>query len=63
MGGLDLNVLTSESPESVREKTRQLVSTCRQKGRYGLGSGNSIPFYIPAENYLAMVDELHTQNR
>ena len=63
MGGLDLNILTTESPEGVREKTRQTVTVCRVKGSYGLGSGNSIPFYIPAENYLAMVDELHTQNK
>ena len=26
-------------------------------GRYAVGSGNSIPSYIPVENYLAMVDE------
>jgi hypothetical protein len=25
-------------------------------GRYAIGSGNSIPSYVPVENYLAMVD-------
>jgi uroporphyrinogen decarboxylase len=25
------------------------------KGGYALGSGNSIPYYVPQENYLAMI--------
>ena len=28
----------------------------------GTGSGNSIPSYVPAENYLAMLDETHDVN-
>lgn len=58
LGGLDVNILTSSSPEAVRKKTRELINTCGKRGRYALGSGNSIPSYIPLENYLAMVDEI-----
>ncbi len=33
------------------------MDDCGPRGRYAVGSGNSIPSYIPVENYLAMVDE------
>jgi uroporphyrinogen decarboxylase len=57
LGGLDVHILASSSPEGVRQKTRALIETCGRKGRYAIGSGNSIPSYVPAANYLAMVDE------
>lgn len=57
LGGLDINILGAASPEAVRHKTRFLVEACGGRGRYAVGSGNSIPSYVPVENYLSMVDE------
>lgn len=57
LGGIDLNILAAGSPEQVRQRTRTLVETCGERGRYAIGSGNSIPSYVPADNYLAMIDE------
>jgi uroporphyrinogen decarboxylase len=57
LGGMDVNTLALSSPEQVRQKTRFLIETCGGRGRYALGSGNSIPSYIPVTNYLAMIDE------
>lgn len=57
LGGVDINILAGGSPEDVRRKTRALVETCGSRGRFAVGSGNSIPSYIPVANYLAMVDE------
>jgi uroporphyrinogen decarboxylase len=57
LGGVDVDILASASPERVRERTRTLIEICGARGRYAVGSGNSIPSYIPVENYLAMVDE------
>ncbi len=57
IGGLDVDRLAAGTPEQVRERARQLKAICGGRGRYVLGSGNSIPNYIPVENYLAMVDE------
>lgn len=31
---------------------------CAPGGRFALGAGNSIPSYIPVENYLIMLDEV-----
>lgn len=57
LGGLDLNILAAGTPAQVRERTRFLIEACNPRGRYAIGSGNSIPSYIPVGNYLAMVQE------
>jgi uroporphyrinogen decarboxylase len=57
LGGVDLNILGAGTPQQVRQRARFLLETCGGRGRYALGAGNSIPSYIPVENYLAMVDE------
>ena len=57
LGGVDINILGAGTEEQVRERVRFLVRTCGDRGRYAVGSGNSIPSYIPVENYLSMLDE------
>jgi uroporphyrinogen decarboxylase len=57
LGGVDVHHLTTGTPEQVRQRVRFLIDTCGGRGRYAIGSGNSIPSYIPVANYLAMVDE------
>ncbi len=59
LGGLDINILSAASPEEVAARTRFLLQRCGGEGRYAIGSGNSIPSYIPVANYLAMVREAH----
>ncbi len=62
LGGLDINILAGKPEDDVRRKTRTLIETCGGRGRYAVGSGNSIPSYVPVENFLAMVDETHKCN-
>jgi len=57
LGGLDVNILSAGSEDDVRRRTRILLDICGERGRYAVGSGNSIPSYVPVRNYLAMVDE------
>lgn len=57
LGGVDVDILARRSPEQVRARVRQLIETCHPRGRYCIGSGNSIPSYIPVGNYLAMIDQ------
>ena len=57
LGGLDVNILSAGSEDDVRQRTRILLDICGERGRYAVGSGNSIPSYVPVRNYLAMVDE------
>ena len=57
LGGVDLDVLTRSRPAELRRYVRRLMEQCAPGGRFAIGSGNSIPDYIPLENYLTMVDE------
>lgn len=58
LGGLDMDLLARGSQDAIRERTRQVLEACGRRGTgYCLGSGNSAANYIPAANYLAMLDE------
>ena len=52
-GGIDLDFLCRQSPESVRARALKLIERTSCRG-YALGSGNSIPEYVPRNNYFAM---------
>ncbi|MGI6496374.1 MAG: uroporphyrinogen decarboxylase family protein [Kiritimatiellia bacterium] len=56
LGGFDLDVLCTLSEDDVYRKVREDGARFRATAKgYALGSGNSIPAYVPVENYLAMV--------
>jgi uroporphyrinogen decarboxylase len=63
IGGVDVDLLARGSEEQVRARTRKILEACAPSKSYVLGSGNSIPNYIPLRNFLAMVDEGHKYNR
>jgi len=55
-GGFDASELCLLSPKEVEEYTLRVLHACEGHGGIAFSSGNSIPGYIPAENYLAMVN-------
>lgn len=57
LGGIDVDVLSRAEPEQLRAYVRGVIDECGPRGRYAVGSGNSIPSYVPLENYLTMLDE------
>jgi len=57
LGGIDVDILTTKPIETIRQHTRKIIDTCAPRGRFAIGSGNSIPNYVPLENFLAMLDE------
>lgn len=63
IGGIDVNIMAGGSEQDVRGRARQVLDSCGSRGRYVLGTGNSIANYIPLRNYLAMVDEARKWNR
>jgi uroporphyrinogen decarboxylase len=54
LGGIDMNFLAHKSSAEVYLRCKEMLKRAKQGG-YALGSGNSIPDYIPSENYLAML--------
>jgi uroporphyrinogen decarboxylase len=57
LGGVDVHDLATLSPDDLRNRVRRVIDGCSEGGRFAVGSGNSIPSYIPVENYLTMLDE------
>ena len=57
LGGIDVDVLCTKASaqivEEVFEKGRRFRATAQG---YALGSGNSIPDYVPVDGYLAMIE-------
>ncbi len=59
LGGIDVDFLCRSSPEAVYQRASGLLDLTAEQGGYALGSGNSIPDYVPDENYFAMIRAAH----
>ena len=55
MGGIDVDFLARKRPEEIYQRSLRLLEKTSETGGFALGSGNSIPDFIPRENYLAML--------
>ena len=56
-GGIDTDMLCREKADVIKDHVRKVVNQAIIHGGYALGSGNSIPYYVPVEGYLAMIEE------
>jgi uroporphyrinogen decarboxylase len=57
LGGIDVNTLCLASYEEVYREVLEKGRSYRAQARgYALGSGNSIPEYVPVEGFMAMMD-------
>jgi len=54
LGGIDVDFLIRSSPEDIRKRAAGMLELSQEHGSYALGSGNSIPEYVPFECYRAM---------
>lgn len=54
MGGLDIDFLIRSSGEEVTARAKAMLERAKETGGYALGSGNSIPTYIPNDKFFAM---------
>jgi len=55
LGGLDVDFVISHSEEDVYKRAMTMLERSSEKGGYALGTGNSVPEYIPDSHYLAMI--------
>lgn len=55
LGGIDLNYVCTKEPFEVFERSAAMLKKTEKDGGYALGSGNSIPYYVPVENYCALI--------
>jgi uroporphyrinogen decarboxylase len=55
LGGIDVDFICRSTAEDVYNRALSILAQTSSKGGYALGSGNSIPYYVPQKNYLAMI--------
>jgi len=55
-GGIDTDMLSRASEADIKAHTREIIEMARPHGGFALGSGNSIPSYVPPSGYLAMIE-------
>jgi len=54
LGGIDVDFLTRSTPEQIKSRCLKMFELTGLQA-YAMGSGNSIPKFVPIENYLAMI--------
>lgn len=54
IGGIDVDFVCRSSPAAVYARARAMLERAGDRGGYALGTGNSVPDYVPDENYFAM---------
>ncbi|MDD5350435.1 MAG: uroporphyrinogen decarboxylase family protein [Chthoniobacteraceae bacterium] len=55
LGGIDVDFLCRATPEAIYRRCKAMIERTQTRGGYGLGSGNSIADYVPAENFDALL--------
>lgn len=55
-GGLDMDNVCHFSKPELREYTLDIIKKSIHHGGFAIGTGNSIPDYVPTENYLYMIE-------
>ena len=56
LGGMDVDFMATKTPQEVAARSKAMLQRASETGGYALGTGNSVPTYIPQENYFAMID-------
>ncbi|MFV0400830.1 MAG: uroporphyrinogen decarboxylase family protein [Oscillospiraceae bacterium] len=55
-GGIDMDAVCRLSRPEMKEYIEEVVAKCAGHGGIAFGTGNSIPGYVPAEDYLNMIE-------
>jgi len=63
IGNVDVDLLSRGTPDQVRAAVRRLLTEVAPGGGFALGSSNSIPDYVKAENYRALLEETMEHGR
>jgi uroporphyrinogen decarboxylase len=54
LGGIDLDFVVRSGPEKIRQRSAAMLDRSKKRGAFALGTGNSVPPYVPDDHYFAM---------
>jgi uroporphyrinogen decarboxylase len=55
LGGIDVDFVCRATPEEVYRRSRRMLERAAGRGSFALGTGNSVPDYVPDSGYFAVV--------
>jgi len=55
IGGIDLDFMCRATPKEIYRRSRAMLERAAERGGYALGTGNSVPEYVPDQNYFALI--------
>lgn len=55
-GGIDTDAVCQLSKPELKEYITDVIAKCKGHGGFAFSTGNSIPTYVPAENYVNMIE-------
>jgi len=55
LGGMDVDFIVRATPEAIHHRAHEMLERAGDRGGYALGTGNSVPEYVPDEKYFAMI--------
>jgi len=58
VGNIDLDLLVRMDPSFIRQMVRERLLQLGPGGGYCAGSSNTIPDYVPLQNYIAMQEAI-----
>jgi uroporphyrinogen decarboxylase len=56
LGGIDVDFMCRSTPREIKLRCQKMLARSSGRGGYALGTGNSVPEYIPYDNFIAMID-------
>ena len=59
LGGIDVDFVCRSTPQQIIARSRAMLDRSAKRGSYALGTGNSVPDWVPDENYLAMISVIN----
>lgn len=59
LGGIDVDFVCRATPEEVKKRSMAILERTKERGGYALGTGNSVPEYVPDKNYFAMISAVN----
>jgi len=62
LGGIDLDKLCRLDASELRTYIRSTIRKSLNRGRYAIGTGNSVPDYVPFRNWLILLEEAEKFN-
>lgn len=59
-GGIDVDILCQENEKTIRDYVLDIIRRAKDYKGFAIGSGNSIPQYVPVKGYLAMIETVRS---